>query len=92
MDNFRNRGLNPNLDDQGIRAKLERLWVRCGNCAFRHMQPTLVDSLAIPNNVDSAAHLVIPEHSQLRESASAYNRSHQSIESPLRRGFPLGSG
>lgn len=46
MDNFRNRVLNPILDELGIRAKLEGR--RCGNYAFRHMNATLMDTLNVP--------------------------------------------
>jgi integrase len=48
MDNFRNRVLNPILEELGIRAKVEALGVRCGNYAFRHMNITELSRLGVP--------------------------------------------
>lgn len=48
MDNFRHRTLNPILEKLGIRAKIEAAGVRGGNYAFRHMNATLMDELAVP--------------------------------------------
>lgn len=49
MDNFRQRVLNPILEELGIDKKLERLGIaRCGNYAFRHMNATLMDTLNTP--------------------------------------------
>jgi integrase len=49
MDNFRQRVLNPILQELGIREKLDRLNVlRCGNYAFRHMNATLMDTINTP--------------------------------------------
>jgi integrase len=48
MDNFRNRVLNPVLDELGIRAKIKERGVRGGNYAFRHMNATVMDGLHTP--------------------------------------------
>jgi integrase len=48
MDNFRQRVLNPILDELGIRAKVEALGVRCGNYAFRHMNITTMSRIGVP--------------------------------------------
>jgi integrase len=48
MDNFRNRVLNPILDELGIRAKIQALGVRGGNYPFRHMNATVMDGLKTP--------------------------------------------
>jgi hypothetical protein len=49
MDNFRNRVLNPILEELGIDKKLERLGItRCGFYPMRHMNLTLMDSLNTP--------------------------------------------
>jgi integrase len=48
MDDFRNRVLNPILDELGIRAKIQALGVRGGNYAFRHMNMTELSRLGVP--------------------------------------------
>jgi integrase len=49
MDNFRNRVLNPILEELGIDKKLEGLGIeRCGFYPMRHMNLTLMDSLNVP--------------------------------------------
>lgn len=48
MDNFRNRVLNPIIDELGILAQIKALGVRGGNYAFRHMNATLMDGLHTP--------------------------------------------
>lgn len=48
MDNFRNRVLDPILDELGIRAKIQALGVRGGNYPFRHMNATVMDGLKTP--------------------------------------------
>lgn len=49
MDNFRQRVLNPILDELGIRTKIDALGIkRCGNYAFRHMNATIMDGLGTP--------------------------------------------
>jgi integrase len=48
MDNFRNRVLNPILEELGILAKIRARGIRGGNYAFRHMNATLMDSLNAP--------------------------------------------
>jgi integrase len=49
MDNFRNRVLNPILEELGIDAKLEAMGIkRCGNYAFRHMNATVMDEIGTP--------------------------------------------
>lgn len=48
MDTFRQRVLNPILDELGIRAKVESLGLRCGNYAFRHLNATQMDEWGTP--------------------------------------------
>jgi integrase len=49
MDNFRNRALDPILEELGIREKLNRAGIkRCGLYALRHMNATLMDSINTP--------------------------------------------
>lgn len=48
MDNFRNRVLNPILEELGIMAKIKAAGIRGGNYAFRHMNATLMDRLNAP--------------------------------------------
>lgn len=48
MDNFRNRVLNPILEELGILAKIKALGIRGGNYAFRHMNATVMDGLHTP--------------------------------------------
>ena len=49
MDNFRNRVLNPILDELGIRAKVKARGIaRCGSYPLRHMNATLMDTLNTP--------------------------------------------
>ena len=48
MDTFRQRVLNPILDELGIRARVKRLGLRCGNYAFRHLNATQMDEWGTP--------------------------------------------
>jgi integrase len=48
MDNFRNRVLNPILDELGIRSKVRGMGMRCGMYPGRHMNATLMDALNTP--------------------------------------------
>ena len=48
MDTFRQRVLDPILDELGIRAKVKALGLRCGNYAFRHLNATQMDQWGTP--------------------------------------------
>lgn len=48
MDTFRQRVLNPILDELGIRARVKAMGVRCGNYAFRHLNATQMDQWGTP--------------------------------------------
>lgn len=48
MDTFRQRVLDPILEDLGIRAKVKAMGIRCGNYAFRHMNATQMDVWGTP--------------------------------------------
>jgi integrase len=48
MDTFRQRVLNPILDELGIRARVKALGIRCGNYAFRHLNATQMDQWGTP--------------------------------------------
>ncbi len=48
MDTFRQRILNPILDQLGIRARVKALGIRCGNYAFRHLNATQMDQWGTP--------------------------------------------
>lgn len=48
MDTFRQRVLDPILDELGIRARVKAMGIRCGNYAFRHMNATQMDVWGTP--------------------------------------------
>lgn len=48
MDTFRQRILNPILEELGIRARVQALGLRCGNYAFRHLNATQMDTWGTP--------------------------------------------
>lgn len=48
MDTFRQRVLDPILDQLGIRARVKAMGIRCGNYAFRHMNATQMDQWGTP--------------------------------------------
>lgn len=48
MDTFRQRVLNPILDELGIRARVQAAGLRCGNYAFRHLNATQMDQWGTP--------------------------------------------
>jgi integrase len=48
MDSFRQRVLDPILDQLGIRARVKAMGIRCGNYAFRHLNATQMDTWGTP--------------------------------------------
>lgn len=48
MDTFRQRVLDPILEELGIRARVKALGIRCGNYAFRHLNATQMDQWGTP--------------------------------------------